>query len=270
MIISLNWNINQLTEETVKATINNISVAGMLRLLCNYKKTGVLKVEGAEITGEIEILEGEIIEANTRIDTDKRKAAINLLTVIGDGTFYFQEKSLEAKRNLGFCVEDIILESARVIREKNQVNIEDYLLPENEILKISKLAENKKMTITFLSKEWNFLINFNGDNSIAAVIQNSKLDKSKAEIIIYGLISAGLLRRTRFKVPEITKIAKNRIGNIGAAIVDAEMIKLNIDKTRMGMKDFIELLNNIEKSFTEIIGKEKAKTVIEEIWANTK
>ncbi len=254
----------------MKATISNISVAGMLRLLCNYKKTGILKVEGTEIRGDIAILDGEIVDANTNIDSDKRKAAINLLTVIDEGSFYFQEKSVPVKKSLGFCVEDIILESARVIREKNQIDIKDYLLPENEILKISRLPENKKLTITFLNEEWNFLINFNGDNSIATVIKNLKMEKSKAETIIYGLISAGLLRRTRFKVPEITKIAKSRMGNLGAAIVDTEMTKLNIDRTKMGMKDFLGLLNNIEKSFEEIIGKEKAKLIIEEIWANTK
>jgi hypothetical protein len=83
-------------------------------------------------------------------------------------------------------------------------------------------------------------------------------------------LSSGFLRRTRFKIPEVAKIAKGDMGNIGAAIVDGAFSKLNIEKSRMGMRELISLLNELELSFSEIVGKTKAKALVEKIWDSTK
>jgi hypothetical protein len=102
------------------------------------------------------------------------------------------------------------------------------------------------------------------------VYDNSGIERARAEVILYGLVSAGLLRRMRFKIPELSRIAKENLGNIGSAIVDTEFAKQKIDRTKMGMRTFLNLLNALEESFGEILGKTKAREIIEKIWSATK
>jgi hypothetical protein len=164
------------------------------------------------------------------------------------------------------------MESARALYKEHKKipQIKDYLPPENEVLKIAKFSKDKKISITFNSEEWNMLTLFNGDVNSGAVLNGPAADAGKAQVILYALISAGFLRRSRFKIPEVSKIARDTMGNIGSAIVDNSFLKLKIDRARMGMKDFLLLLNELENSFAEIAGRTRAKDIIEKIWAASK
>ncbi len=254
----------------VKKTISNISAAGMLRILCNYKKTGIYNIETQNRKVKIFINNGQISDIKPE-EKDIKELLINVLSSLSGISFYFEEQNIKPAKAYELCIEDIILESARRIAKQGGSDvINEFLLPENEVLKIAKFPLDRFIYIKFLSEEWNFLSLFDGNKSIKAVFQESGLEKNKAEAILYGLLSAGLLRRTRFKMPELIKIAREELGNIGAAIVETELIKNNIDKTRMGMKEFLRLLGYLENSFAEIVGKTKAQAIIEKIWEATK
>jgi hypothetical protein len=260
----------------VRGTITSISVAGMLRLLCSYGKTGVLNVDSGSIKGYAEINEGDItdvsIEKSIGRAGDKKEALIQLLLAIEDGSFYFEERRVKSKKSLGFCVEDLIIESAREIYTSyiKEISVKDILFPENEVLKMARLPRGKSVTLNMTYEEWNLMAGFNGDNNIFSVYDNSGIERARAEVILYGLVSAGLLRRMRFKIPELSRIAKENLGNIGSAIVDTEFAKQKIDRTKMGMRTFLNLLNALEESFGEILGKTKAREIIEKIWSATK
>jgi hypothetical protein len=260
----------------MQGTISNISVAGMLRLLCNFGKTGVLHVDSANIKGGIEIAGGEIVGAYAAklpgTAKDVRETVTQLLMAVEEGSFYYEDVPMTGKAPAGICVEDVILESARAIYTDfpGKINISDMLLQENEVLRMARLPRDKKISITFNSAEWNLLLAFNGDMNISAAIEESGVEKKKAEIIMYGLTAAGLVRRLRFKIPEVSKLAKEALGNIGAAIVDNEFMRQKINRSKMGMKDFINLLNGLEASFSEIVGKTKANEIVENIWTATK
>ena len=130
----------------MRGTITSISVAGMLRLLCSYGKTGVLNVDSGSIKGYAEINEGEItdvsIERSMGRAGDKKEALLQLLLAIEDGSFYFEERNVKSKKSLGFCVEDLIIESAREIYTSyiKEISVKDILFPENEVLKMASAA----------------------------------------------------------------------------------------------------------------------------------
>ncbi|MCX7698344.1 MAG: DUF4388 domain-containing protein [Candidatus Goldbacteria bacterium] len=253
-----------------KKIISNISAAGMLRILCNYKKTGIFNIENKNKKFKIFIYNGEIINIKPS-NKNIKEELINVLSSLDGMTFYFEEQKVEKGNAVELCIEDIILESARRIAKLGGTDtIKEFLLPENEILKISKFPSDRSIYIKFTSDEWNLLSSFDGNKSIDTVYNELAMEKNKAEIILYGLISAGLLRRARFKMPELTKIAREELGNIGVAIVDTELMKNKIDKTKMGMKEFLRLLASLENSFADIVGKTKARAVIEKIWEATK
>jgi hypothetical protein len=260
----------------VQGTTGNISVAGMLRLLCSYGKTGVFEIGGEKIKGRIELYKGDITDAVIFAGADKKlpvkEAAVRLLTVLEEGYFSFEEKTAIKKETAGLCVEDLIMESARALyREQKSIpQLKDFIPPENEVLKIARFSKGKKISVVFFDDEWNMLTLFNGDVNSAAALNGPGADRDRSQVILYALISAGFLRRSRFKIPEVSKIARETMGNIGSAIVDNTFLKLKIDKARMGMKDFLMLLNELENSFAEIAGRTRAKEIIEKIWAASK
>jgi len=260
----------------VKGKIRNISVAGMLRLLCSYGKTGRFNVNDSDVNGYIDLYQGEITGAGINgrdMKDDCYSAVLRLMRVLGKGIFYFEENDSVSKVPLGISVEKAVIESARELHKDgmgDNADIEDFLFPENEVMKISVMPKNKKVDVVFESDEWNLLAAFSGDVNISAAFKSANVEATKARFILYGLTASGFLRRTRFKIPEISKIARENIGNIGAAIVDNEMRRLNIDRNRMGMKEMIGVLNGLEYSFSEIVGRSKAREVIEKIWSGTK
>ena len=260
----------------MKGKISNVSVSGMLRMLCNFGKTGIFNINSDNIAGKVALINGEITDVTTEKTLspvkDKKHGLVQLLLAVEEGSFYFEDKAMQPKEPLGICVEDAVLESARMLAGEysGKINIRDLILPDNEMVRLARLIPPKSMTITFTADEWNLLSAFNGDYNIGAAIEGSGMERSRAEIIMYGLMSAGLLRRMRFKIPEVSRIARESMGNIGAAIVDNEFLRQRIDRSRMGMKDFMALLNGLETSFSEIAGRTKAKEIIERIWAATK
>lgn len=191
----------------MQGTTGNISVAGMLRLLCSYGKTGVFEVDGEKIKGRIELYKGDITDAVVAIGADKKmsvkEAAVRLLMVLEKGSFSFEEKAPAKTEGAGLCVEDLIMESARVLYKKHKdiPQLADYLPPENEVLKIAKFSKDKKISVTFFNDEWNLLTAFNGDVNSGAVLSGAGIEPEKARVILYALISAGFLRRSRFKIP---------------------------------------------------------------------
>ncbi len=260
----------------MEGKVKNISVAGMLRFLCSYGKTGRLNVNDNETNGFIDIYEGQITGAGyngNESAADCYENLIKLLMVVGKGVFFFEERQPASLKPLGISVEKAVIESARELFKKSgqvEGGIDEYLFPENEVLKFALMHQGKKIDIVLEADEWNLLTAFGGEFNIRTAMEHVKIDKEKAKFILYGLVSAGLLRRTRFKIPEISKIAREAIGNIGAAIVDNEMRKMNIDKNRMGMRELISVLNGLEFAFSEIVGRARAKEIIEKIWSGTK
>jgi len=250
--------------------VSNISAAGMLRILCNYKKTGIYNIESRERKIEIHIYEGNILKV-LPAEKNAKETLTDVLSSTDNVSFYFEEQNVKQGTSLEICVEDVILESARRIAKHSRDGLlKDFLFQNNEVLKIAKFPKDKTVYIKFTSEEWNLLSSFDGNKSINTVIEETGINREKAEATLYGLLSAGLLRRTRFKMPELTKIVREEIGNVGVAIIDTEIYKNKIDRTKMGMKEFLRLLAALENSFSEIVGQTKARTIIEKIWETTK
>lgn len=255
----------------MQGTTGSISVAGMMRLLCNYGRTGRLNVKGEGGKGHIDIFEGKIAGAGPSAKGESvKEAAINLLTILEEGSFYFDEGvKTEGGNKEELFPEEMIMESARRLRQSGK-NVKDYIPSDNEVMKITRMPGGKNIFTPFAHDEWNMLAAFGGDTSVGAVIDEHTGGRKAAEAILYGLVSAGLVRKTRFKIPEVERIAREELGNIGAAIVDSSMAKLKINRAKMGMKEMISLLNSLETDFSAIAGKTKAKSIIEKIWAGSK
>jgi hypothetical protein len=121
-----------------------------------------------------------------------------------------------------------------------------------------------------MREEWNFLTKVNGEDSLEALMVKSDLPRDRAIQVAYGLLSAGLLRKTRFRIPEVLEIATRELGNMGEALVRQAFKTLRINQARMQMKDLIALLNELERNITLLLGPTRASAVVGQMWEGAK
>jgi hypothetical protein len=249
--------------------LTNVSVAGMLRLLSVYRQTGCLKVSGDDGEGEIYLESGAIV------GTDSKRKDLNLevlhLLLLQRGFFHFEPLDAIARtRQQGKLedVESLILEASR---HADADALQDYLPPAEAVLQLAPLSvERDRLRLELQREEWNLLTKVNGEDVLQTVLAKSGLPRARALQAVHGLLSAGLLRKTRFRIPEVLEIANRELGNMGEALVRQAFRKLGVDQTRMRMKDLIALLNELERSITLLLGPSRAGAVVGQMWEGAK
>lgn len=249
--------------------LTNVSVAGMLRLLSVYQQTGCLKVTGDDGAGEIYLEQGRIVGTGSK----KKELAEEVLRLllVQQGFFHFepleavprahQQGSLDA-------VESLIIESARRCAP---AVAQEYLPAPDSVLQLAPIfSQRDHLQLNLTRDEWNFLTQVNGEDSLQTLLDKSKLPHEQAVRTAYGLLSAGLLRRTRFRIPEIMDIATQELGDLGEALVRQSFRKLGLDQSRMHMKELIALLNELERNITLLLGPTRASALIGRMWEGAK
>lgn len=249
--------------------LSNVSVAGMLRLLSAYAQTGCLKVTGSDGEGEIYLEKGRIVGTKAK-QKDIADEVLRLLS-LQQGYFNFEQQASIAKaahQGLVEDVESIILEASR---RCPAAGLKDFLPPGEAVLQMAPIfSERARLHLELQREEWNFLTKVNGEDSLETLMEKSELPRDRAVQVAYGLLSAGLLRKTRFRIPELVEIATRELGNMGEALVRQAFKRLNINQGRMHMKELIAVLNELERNITLLLGPTRATTIIGQMWEGAK
>lgn len=249
--------------------VSNVSIGGMLRLLSVYRQTGSLRVRGEDGEGEIYLQNGLIV-GTSKPGKQLREEVLRLL-LLKKGYFHFQTlETLPAKHLQGKDeeIENLILEASRQIPPQEAA---EYLPGDEVVLQLAPVAgEREWMRLQLQRDEWNLLIRVNGEDSMGVVRDKSGLRKGRALQVLYGLLSAGIVRKIRFRIPQVIEIATRELGNLGEALVREAFRKLNLDQSRMHMPDLIKLLNELERNITLLVGPTRAQHVIGMMWEGSK
>ncbi len=246
-----------------------VSVGGMVRLLARYRQTGNLKVRGKNEAGEI-YLEAGCIVGTDRKGTNLKKRVLSLL-LAREGKFHFQpENEIPAAARQGKLeeIENLLLEASRNSDPQEVVN---YLPPPETVLQLAPVLDTQKILhLDMESDEWNVLIRINGEESLQMLYEKTSLKTGRMRQILYGLWSAGLVRKTRFRVSRVFEIASRELGNLGEALIREVFRKLGLDRNHMHMPELIQLLNELQRSITILMGPTKAEQIIELMWREAK
>lgn len=249
--------------------LTNVSVAGMLRLLSAYQQTGCLKVSGQDGEGEIYLEQGKIVGTGAK----KKELAQEVLRLllVQQGFFHFEPaEEISRTRQQGVLeeVESLILEASRQVSAEVA---QEYLPSGDAVLQLAPIFSRREhIRLDLQRDEWNLLTQVNGEDSLQSLLDKSGLPRERGLQAVYGLLSAGLLRKIRFRIPEILEIATRELGNLGEALVRQAFRKLGLDQSRMHMKDLIALLNELERNITLLLGPTRASAVIGLMWEGAK
>ncbi|MEW6517575.1 MAG: DUF4388 domain-containing protein [candidate division FCPU426 bacterium] len=249
--------------------VTNVSIGGMLRLLAIYHQTGSLRVRGEDGEGEIYLQNGQLV--GTSKPGKQLHEEVMRLLLLKKGFFHFQNlETIPAKHVQGKDedIENLIMESSRQIPPEEAA---EYLPGEEVVLQLAPVAgEREWVRLQLQRDEWNLLIRVNGEDSMAMVREKSGLRKGRALQVLYGLLSAGIVRKIRFRIPKVIEIATRELGNLGEALVREAFRKLRLDQNRMHMRELIALLNELERNITLLVGPTRAQHVIGLMWEGSK
>jgi hypothetical protein len=184
------------------------------------------------------------------------------------GTFRFEDgvKGFE-DFPIAMCTENLILQSFRSVTE---TQASESLPPGSALLEWAPRPEEYNLDLSLASDEWNTLILFDGDRNLDQVLAMAPKGKCNPVVSIYALVSAGLLKKVRFRFPDLERICQEELGNMGLVLVRNAYQKIGVSRARMGMRELIRILNDLDKSMTLIVGPTRAAAVVDRLWEATK
>lgn len=165
------------------------------------------------------------------------------------------------------CTEDLILRSFRGLPEKAA---SDALPPGSAILEWAPRPGAYTLDFSLSGDEWNTLLLFDGDRNLDTVLQLAPKGSLLPVVTVHALLSAGLLKKVRFRFPDLERICRDELGNMGLVLVHNAYQKIGVSRARMGMRELLRILNDLEKSMTLIVGPTRAAGIIETLWEATK
>ncbi len=249
--------------------LSNVSVGGMLRLISAFSQTGRLKVRGEDGQGEIYLQSGRIVGTG-KPNKDLGTEVLRLL-LLRKGFFHFQAMEAIPKDKIGGLAEDVENLIIEASRQYDAEEAKEYLPSLETVVQLAPIqGERSHIQIKLQKDEWNVLTRINGEDPIITIIEKSKLEQARSIQIFYGLLSAGIIRKIRFKIPRVMEIANHELGNMGEALVRQAFRKLKLDQSRMHMKELIALLNELERSITLLLGPTRASHIIGLMWEGSK
>ena len=257
----------------MQGSLQDVNIGGLFRLLSLHQFSGRLVLRGNQgVTGVLHLAAGEITGAehqNSRSTLVGAEAVYKILRM-EKGDFYFAEgvATLRAAAKVQLSTENLILEGTRRLPENTEFEL--LLPPLSANLELAANHGSRPTDLSLPPQEWNTLIAFRGDKSLGEVIKANGMDKRSALRAIYGFLSAGLVKKIRYRLPNIKALAEAELGAIGAAVVENEISKMKVQPSRMTMADLLTLLRAIEMSLTTIIGKARSEQAIAKMWDEVK
>jgi hypothetical protein len=184
------------------------------------------------------------------------------------GTFSFTDGELAFEDfPLTMCTENLILKSFRSFTEAKAV---DALPPGSAIMEWAPRPEGTSLDLSLTANEWNTLILFDGDRNLESALQMAPQGKATSAVSVNALIAAGLLKKVRFRFPDVERICQEEFGNMGLVLVRNAYQKVGVSRARMGMRELLRILNDLDKAMSLIVGPTKTAEVIQRLWEATK
>jgi hypothetical protein len=185
-----------------------------------------------------------------------------------DGSFRFEDgvKGFE-DFPLAMGMENLILKSFRSLTESKA---SEALPPGSAIMEWAPRSNQCGLDLNLSADEWNTLLLFDGDRTLDSVLQLAPKSTTPASITAYAFVSAGLIKKVRFRFPDLERICQEELGNMGLVLVRNAYQKTGVSRARMGMRELLHILNDLHQSISLIAGPTKAEEIVDLLWEATK
>ncbi len=168
----------------LKGQIGNVGLNDIAQLLHLNKKTGMLKVDSSEVSGVIFFNNGNVVDAETPLNTGEI-AAYELFQV-QSGTFEFISTPPHKKMVIKQTLHDIVLESAR---QKDTIKRLREIVPDNDIVFVAVVDPRLDSLQGNLTKEEVEVLNLlDGTRDVNDLVEDSGFSEFKVLSILVDLV----------------------------------------------------------------------------------
>ena len=168
----------------LKGQIGNVGLNDIAQLLHLNKKTGMLKVDSPDASGVIFFNNGNVVDAETHLNTGEI-AAYELFQV-QSGTFEFIATPPHKKVVIKQTLHDIVLESAR---QKDTIKRLREVVPDNDIVFVAVVDPRLDSLQGNLTKEEVIILNLlDGTRDVNDLVEDSGFSEFKVLSILVDLV----------------------------------------------------------------------------------
>jgi hypothetical protein len=216
-------------------------------------------------TGESPVLSVELFRQALKEQSADHVVELLKMT---EGTFQFEDgaKGFE-DFPLAMGMENLILKSFRSLAE---TQASESLPPGSAIMEWAPRPNQCGLDLSLSADEWNTLLLFDGDRNLDSILQLAPKSETPASVTVYAFVSAGIIKKVRFRFPDLERICLDELGNMGLVLVRNAYQKTGVSRARMGMRELIRILNDLNKSMSMIVGPTRAEGIVDRLWETTK
>ena len=234
-----------------RGNLAQISLLDILRMLCSGNRTGRLDIQNAGKSGELFLVNGEIVHAVS--GTQLGESGVYSLMSWLQGDFGFTPGIAPPERSIGTTTEQLLLEAAR--QAEQWEDIKDILSSTDAVFNISPSGSTN--TVSLKPIEWQVLAQVNGERSVIEIGEILELNEFDVARIIYSLTTAGLLHEvvgggTKFRdiadetfFETLSEVFTEIMGPIGPIIIEDEIRLLGEDESAFPREKTAELVERI-------------------------
>jgi hypothetical protein len=168
----------------LSGSLKEFGLAGLLQVVENERKTGLLKVVNGERSGSIFVEEGKIVHAS--LGNLSGEEAFYRIAFWEDGQFSFHTGEAPTERTIFRANRAILLESACRADEWRRLTKRIPSVDEVPVIGSPKDAGR----IHLNTMEWKVLSKINGSRSVKEIAELSEVTEHHAMKVIYDLLEA--------------------------------------------------------------------------------
>ena len=168
----------------LSGSLKEFGLAGLLQVVENERKTGLLKVVDGEKSGSIFVEEGKIV--HTSLGELSGEEAFYRLALWEEGEFSFHTGEAPAEQTIFRSNRTILLEAACRIDEWRRLT---KRIPSTDVVPvIGSPKETGRVHLNTM--EWKVLSKINGSRSVREIAELSGVTEHHAMKVIYDLLEA--------------------------------------------------------------------------------
>ena len=172
-----------------QGSLAELHLHDIIQLIGVSAKTGGLHLANGHLKGEIYLREGRIVHAE--FDDISGEEAFYALATWDQGDFMFEPGPPSEVKTISKSNTNLLMEAARRLDEWRVLSKK---IPSVEMVPEFVVHETREGQINLNTSEWLILSKIDGNRSVKAIAQASRLGVFDASKILYGLIATGLIR----------------------------------------------------------------------------
>lgn len=175
----------------IQGSLESINLADIMQLVTNSKQTGrflLQKPNGDK--GYIYLKDGEIV--HSEVADFKGEDAIFTLIAWNEGSFIFEEGTINVQRTITRSVTSLLMDAARRIDEWKLLRKKIESI--DSIPYFTEIDRSERRKISLSTLEWLIVSKIDGNKTIDQISRECGINIFDTSKIIFGMITAGLLK----------------------------------------------------------------------------